>query len=545
MVIASLQTLPNFKGTIIVMPKTPYDLAAVSDLKDGEMKELEADGKKILLARVDGRFHATSAQCPHYGASLAEGVLCGDRVVCPWHKSVFRVTDGELLEPPALDSLTRYDVFVNEGRVFLRWPDTESVLRTTPAAKDNDSRCFVLAGAGAASVAAAENLRGLGFGGRLMVLTGEEELPYDRTKLSKEFLSGNAGIEELPLRPPDFWEQHHIERVTKRVSEVKTAEHQVVLSDGSLLGYDRLLVATGSTPRSFEVPGADLGNIFTLRSQADAQKIWEAAQPGVRTVVVGGSFIALEVASCFGIRKLSVTVVVPEKAPFAKQLGPEVGRIIQKWHEDHGVVFQLESEVERFEGTGVVRHVALKSGQEIAADLVVLGTGVQPATGFAGSLRQREDGGILADGYLRAADDVYVAGDLTVFPETYSGLPARIEHWRVAEQHGRTAAGNMLGQEKPFDGVPFFWTNHFGTRFDYIGHAEEWDDLILQQGEESPTFIAFYVICGRVMAASACHRDREIAALHELMRLRRVPSPDEIRKGVDLIALAQNAGKLN
>ncbi len=527
------------------MAKTAYDVASVSDFKDGEMKELEVDGKKILLARVDGRFYATSAQCPHYGVSLAEGLLCGDRVVCPWHKSVFRVTDGELLEPPALDRLTRYEVVETGGRVFVNLPDTEAHAETTPVGENKNSSCFVLAGAGAASVAAAENLRELGFRGRLVILTGEKEPPYDRTKLSKEFLSGNAGIEELPLRPPDFWEEHAIERVTERVSDVKVAEHQVALSDGSSLGYDRLLLATGSTPRSLDLPGADLGNIFTLRLQADAQGIWEAAQPGVRTVVIGGSFIGLEVASCFAIRKLPVTVIVPEETPFAKQLGPEVGRIIQKWHESHGVTFQLKSEVDRFEGVGVVRHVVLKSGQEIAADLVVVGTGVRPATGFAGSLRRREDGGILADSSLCAAEDVFVAGDLAVFPETYSGLSARIEHWRVAEQHGRTAAANMLRHERPFEGVPFFWTNHFGTRFDYIGHAEEWDDLILQEGEEFPTFIAFFVNRGRVMAAAACHRDLEIAALHELMRLRRVPSPNEIRSGVDLIGLVQSAAHLH
>lgn len=286
-----------------------------------------------------------------------------------------------------------------------------------------------------------------------------------------------------------------------------------------------------------KAPGQDLGNIFTLRSEADAQTILEGSQPGVRTVVIGGSFIAMEAASCFALRKLPVTAVVQEDVPFAKQLGPEVGRILQKWHENHGILFRLRSEVERFEGMRIVRYVVLKSGERIPADVVVIGAGVRPATDFAGNLPKRDDGGILADSHLRAAEDVYVAGDLAVFPEVYSGLTARIEHWRVAEQQGRAAAGNMLGRGKPFESVPFFWTNHFGTRFDYIGHADEWDEVILQEGKESPAFLAFYIKQGRVVAASACRHDREIAALHELLRLRRVPPLDEIRRGVDLLAL--------
>ena len=524
------------------MPTSSHDVAAVSDLQDGEMKEVDVDGTKILLARVDGRFFATSAHCPHYGVSLAEGFLCGDRVICPWHKSVFRVTDGELLDPPALDDLTRYEVSVSGGRVSVTLPDAQQSPQQS-SANEKDDRCFVLAGAGAAGVAAAETLRKLGFAGRVVMLSGEAELPYDRTKLSKEILSGNAGVEALPLRPPEFWQQHQVERIAKQVTDIQPAEHQVTLSDKSSLSYDRLLLATGSAPRRLNLPGSDLGNIFTLRSQADAQKIWEIAQPGVRAVIIGGSFIGLEVASCFALRKLPVTVIVPEKAPFVKQLGKEVGRIIQKWHEGHGVVFELESKTKRFEGTGVVRRVVLESGQEIAADVVVIGSGVQPATGFAASLLKREDEGILADSFLKAADDIFVAGDLAVFPESYSGLSTRIEHWRLAQQHGRSAAKNMLGQSESFAGVPYFWTNHFGTRFDYAGHAEEWDEVILEEGEPSPTFIAFYVKDNRVLAASACHRDLEIAASLELMRLHRMPSGDQIRQGVDLIELAKKTAR--
>ena len=218
-----------------------------------------------------------------------------------------------------------------------------------------------------------------------------------------------------------------------------------------------------------------------------------------------------------------------------------MGRILQQWHESHGVEFRLQAQVQRFEGTGMVQKVVLKSGEQIPADVVIVGLGVQPATGYASSLPQQKDGGILADAFLHASHDIYVAGDIAVFPEQYSGQTTRIEHWRVAEQHGRAAAENMLGPQQPFAGVPYFWTNHFGTRFDYVGHADKWDEIILQEGDEPPTFIAFYIADGQIKAAAACHRDNEIAALHELMQLGKVPTPAEIRNGADLIALAQRA----
>ena len=524
------------------MQSRQFDVGAAKELENGEMKEVEAEGRKILLARVDGKLYATSGECPHYGASLAEGLLCGARVVCPWHKAVFCVTNGELLEPPAREGLEHYEVAVKEGRVLIQLGATKA--KATPEKQGEDARCFVLAGAGGACAAAAEHLRRLDFSGRVVMLSGETEAPYDRTKLSKEFLSGNAAEGALALRETEYWENHRIEVVRRQVQEVKTVAHQVVLSDGSSLGYDRLLLATGSEAQKLEVAGSELGNVFTLRSEADAKRILAATTPGVRAVIVGGSFIGMEVASCFAIRQIPVTVIVKEDVPFRKQLGAEVGRIFQRWHESHGVVFRLQAEVERLTGMGVVRGVVLKSGEEMPADVVVAGMGVQPATGFAGDFSRREDGGIVVDERLGAAQDVYAAGDIAVFPESYSTDTARIEHWRIAEQQGRTAAENMLGRKEAFAGVPYFWTNHFGTRFDYVGHAKDWDEVILKEGDKFPTFLAFYVSGRRVVAASACQRDREMAAFHELMRMRQVPTLKQLSEGADLVALAEKAGAM-
>ncbi len=508
-------------------------VAKASALADGQMMEVEQGEQKILLARVDGIIYAVEGKCPHYGASLAEGVLCGDRVVCPWHKACFRVTDGALLEPPALDALRQYQVSVEDDRIYIAPQEAERAAKKTAV---TDKQHCVILGAGAAGVAAAEALRDNGFAGRITLITAESDAPCDRTKLSKEFLSGNATADELPLHPESFYEERTIERLHKNATAVEVSQHRVTFEDGAQLVSDSLLLATGSRPRRLQVPGSDLGNVFVLRSERDAETILANSQPGVRAVIVGGSFIALEAASCFGIRKIPTTVVMPENVPFEKKLGAEVGRAFLNFHQAHGIEFRLQAEIDRFEGTGIVREVLLRSGERLPADVVVIGVGVQPATEMFLDLPKRADGGIVVDRFLRAAPGVYAAGDIAVFPENITGVQARIEHWRVAEQQGRVAGANMAGGEQPYEGVPYFWTNHFGTRFDYVGHAEKWQETIIQGDLKKPEFIAFYVVDGEIKAAAACQRDREIAALHELMRLRQVPTPEAIRRGVDLVA---------
>ena len=512
------------------MSSIEYVVSQVGDLRNGQMKEVTAGETKILLSRIAGVFYAVGAMCPHYETSLAEGVLCGDRVVCPWHKSVFRVTDGALLDPPALDALPRYQVAVAGSDVVVTLPARNGSAAKTQA--EADDRHFGIVGAGAAGVAAACALREFGFKGRVSLISQESEPPYDRTKLSKEFLSGNAGPDQLPLRAPEFFEAQKIERVTKRVQDVLAGESSLAFADGTRMQCNALLVAPGSKAKRLPIPGADLGGVFTLRTQADAEAILSAAQPGVRTVVIGGSFIALEVASCFGLRKMPAIVVVPDEAPFANKFGLEVGKIFQAWHEAHGIEFRTTAKVASFAGTGVVREVVLESGERLPADLVIVGVGVAPATEVVKGVEKQDDGGIVVDEFLRAGGAVYVAGDSAVVNGT------RIEHWRVAEQHGRTVAANLLGREEAYTGVPYFWTNHFGSRFDYLGHAEEWEETVLQRGDESkPEFISFYLKDGKVAAAVACKRDREIAALHELLRLKRAPTSEQVRAGVDLVLL--------
>ncbi|MBV9302923.1 MAG: FAD-dependent oxidoreductase [Acidobacteriaceae bacterium] len=527
------------------MPANEHSVGRTGDLEDGQMKEVVVGDTKVLLARVNGEYYALGAECPHWGAPLAEGLLCGERLICPWHKSCFRVSDGALLEPPALDGLPRYSVRVENGTIFVSVPDSApEPPKPSGRLKSSDSRRMVILGAGAAGLVAAEALRFAGYEGRIEMISHEGELPYDRPKLSKGYLSGQAKGEELPLRPRDFYEEYGIEHVVRRVTEVDVAQRQILFDDGPPVTYTALLLATGGRPRTLDCPGANLRNIFLLRSEADADHILSAASEGTRAVVVGGSFIGMEAVSCFAARKIPVTVVVKENVPFANQFGPEVGHAFRVLAERNDVEFRLNSEVERFDGAGAIREVMLRSGERLSADIVVIGVGVRPATEFIRGVQTREDGGIVVDQYLRAAPDVYAAGDIAVFPEQRSLRPIRIEHWRVAEQQGRVAAGNMLGRAKPFEAVPYFWTEQFGTPFEYLGHAEDWDDFIIQGDVNKPEFLGFYVKDGRVAAAVASGRDRDMAALHELMRLNRVPAVEEIRREVDLVKLAQESARV-
>jgi NADPH-dependent 2,4-dienoyl-CoA reductase/sulfur reductase-like enzyme/nitrite reductase/ring-hydroxylating ferredoxin subunit len=518
-----------------------FTLASVSDLMDGEMKEVSADGTRVLLARVEGEFHAVGATCPHYGAPLAEGALSGTRVVCPWHHACFDVTTGGLEEPPALDALPRYEVRVEGGRVFARVPEAADD-RVTPrmSRRDpSDARLFVILGAGAAGYAAAQTLREDGFRGRVVVVTREDRAPYDRPNLSKDYLAGKAEPEWMPLRAEEFYKEHDIELLLGReVTRVDAAAKTVTFEGGDTLAYDALLVATGGAARRLNIPGSDLKNICLLRGFADADSVVETAARSSRVVVVGASFIGMEAAASLRARGLDVTVVAPSREPFESTLGPEVGALFRRVHEERGVKFKLGSIVYRFEGAHAVEAVTLESGERIDADMVLAGVGVHPATGFLEGVNLHADGGVLVDAHMRAAVGLYAAGDIACFPDPRTGERVRIEHWRTAQQQGRVAAHNMAGRPNTFDGVPFFWTRQFDTGLLYVGHASRWDEIIYTGDVAAQDFLAFYVRGGRAVAVAGVNRDRDMAALEELFRLNLMPGAGELRsRAMDFAAL--------
>lgn len=529
-------------------------VAAVSDLADGEMKHVKVNDCDVLLARVAGEFHAVTAFCTHFGAPLETGVLDGCRVVCPWHHAVFDVTTGALEGPPALDALQRFPVRVENGEVLVRIPEGTGThgakgsggegggIRPVMESREaSDDRTFAILGAGAAAQAAAEELRHQGFGGKILMITPEEQGPYDRTSLSKGYLAGNTPDEMLPLRDGDFYNRLGI---TLRTGTTVTGLHAntktLTLSDGMTLSYDCALAATGAAARRLPVEGADLDGVFVLRSWADAKRIvrhlGSASRGGaLRAVVVGASFIGMEAASNLIDRGLEVTVVGLENRPFQTVLGAEVGRVFQDAAEEKGVTFRLGHGVQ-----GIARHenglrVTINEGEALEADVVVMGVGVEPATEYAeGAPFRRDDGGLLTDECLRVTDGLFAAGDIAAYPAARLGEVVRIEHWRLAQQHGRAAARNMLGAGRAFREPPFFWTGQFGVNLRYVGHVENWDDIIFNGSFDDGNLLAYYVKDDAIRALAAIGRDKDAAAFHRLLLKGDVPTPEEARRGIDL-----------
>jgi NADPH-dependent 2,4-dienoyl-CoA reductase/sulfur reductase-like enzyme/nitrite reductase/ring-hydroxylating ferredoxin subunit len=494
------------------------------------MMVVVADGKKTLLVRAGGRFYATAARCPHWGAPLADGLLHGPRVLCPWHKSIFDVRDGALLEPPALDGLRAFRVRVDGDDVYV---DRDAAPEdAAPAAGESaaDGRLFAVVGGGAAAAAGAEALREAGFGGRIVMISAEDRWPYDRPNLSKDFLTGELEAKWLPLRAASFYEEHGIERLHARVSELDVRTRAVMMENGQTLLPDAVLIASGARPRRLNVPGVDLDGVCMLRSWDDAETLAAAAQTARRAVVIGASFIGMEVAAALVTRGLEVTVVGIEAVPFERILGAAVGAVVQAAHEARGTRFALGRGVSQLAGEARVESVVLDDGTVLEADLVVVGAGVEPVTDFVRGADVDRDGGLSVDEQLRLAQGVWAAGDVARYRDPHSGSDVRIEHWRLAEQHGRAAARSMVGRAAPFTGVPFFWTQHFDLRIGYAGAGQGWEDVVVCGDLAAREFTAFYVAGEQVLAAAGT-QDDELGAFMELVRLGAVPAAAELRGG--------------
>lgn len=501
----------------MTMPQE-HEVMALADLPADGLHAVDVAGTVILLTRDGETVHAVGGTCPHAGGPLAEGVRSGNRVICPWHKATFCLKTGALTEPPALDPLPRYQVRVSAGQVLVTLPAMPAE-EPQPAP---DKRCFVIVGAGAAGATAAQTLREIGFSGRIVMLDIANRVPYDRTILSKYALSGKSGAEKSPLQTQSFYHANRIERCTAEVTQLDPSNRQITCADGTRLTYDQALLATGGIPRRPSIPGAE--RAFLLRSRADADAILAKAERSERAVILGASFIGMEVAASLRERGLEVTVVGSEPAPFEKQLGGQIGRAFVRLHERHGVMFRLGRKITSFRPDGVT----LDSGERLQAELAVIGAGITPATAFASMLPRNEDGSLSVDATLRVAEALYAAGDIARFPLRGSGPPLRVEHWRVAEQHGRVAARNMAGGSIRYEAVPVFWTIQYLKRLDYIGHAASWDDIVVHGSLEEPAFLVYYVKDGKVLAAAGFDRDRDTAALIELFTQRRHWTPQEL-----------------
>lgn len=461
----------------------------------------------VLVARSGGRCYAVGAKCTHYGGPLAEGLIVDGTIRCPWHHAAFRLGTAEVDRPPALDDLSRWDVEERDGQVRVTGraaPNAGKRASVNASAPGS----VVIIGAGAASVAAADTLRREGYEGRITIVDGDRDAPVDRPNLSKDYLAGSAPEEWVSLRSPEFFRDRGIDlRLGRRASALDVANRRVTLDDGTQLPFGALLLATGASPVQLSVPTSDRLPLRTLRSLADSRAIINdavRAGPGARAVVIGASFIGLEVAASLRARNLEVHVVAPEARPLERILGTELSRLVQRTHEQHGVIFHLGRKPTAIEGDDII----LDSGERLAARVAVAGVGVRPNVELAQGAGLPLDRGVLVNEYLEtSASGVFAAGDVARWPDARSGAPLRIEHWVVAERQGQTAARNMLGAREPFTAVPFFWSAHYDLTLNYVGHAESWDAIEIDGDLESRDAAVSFRADGRTLAMVTVGRD--------------------------------------
>ncbi|CUH23731.1 Ferredoxin--NAD(P)(+) reductase fdr [Jannaschia seosinensis] len=500
-----------------------YDVAALSDIPEATPHAAQAGERTILLIRRGGDVTALTHECPHLGLPLSKGALDGDRVICAFHHACFDTATGRQMQPPGHGDLQRFDVEIRDGRVLVDLPD-DAPAHVVPdhTRQKIDTRRVVLIGAGAAAEACALRLREAGFEGAVEMISPEERAPYDRTMLSKGVLARGTDPASLTTTDADGLAARDITPIKGTVAAVEPG--RVTLADGTIRPYDALLVAPGGAPNRPDLPGGDLPGVHLLRSAASAAGLSAAADAAKRAVLIGGGFIGMEAALSLTKRGLDVTLIVQEDLPLSKVVGERVARAILAEHKAAGVDIRTGASVEAFTGEGHVAAVRLKDGTEIETDLVLLAIGVTPVTGDIAGLAAGEDGGVAVgpDLGVPGLDSVFVAGDCARAPTPFG--PARIEHWRVARQHGIRAADAMmdhLGIARPEPAevepdIPFFWTA-LARQYRYLGHAEGWDDVLFDGDPAEGPFLARYVKDGRVMAAVTAGKDHDLARLHHQM----------------------------
>jgi apoptosis-inducing factor 3 len=476
---------------------------AFSDLANGGMLAGHADGEPVLLARRGEEVFAIGAVCSHYGGPLAEGLVVGDTVRCPWHHACFSLRTGEALRAPALNPVPCFRVERRGGTVYV----LEKLERAAPRALTSPAlpRSVVIVGGGAAGNAAAETLRNEGYRGGITMVSADGSDPYDRPNLSKGFLAGSAEEDWIPLRSPDFYKKNDIDlKLATSVTALDPPRRKLRLADSGELTYDALLLATGAEPLRIHIPGGDLAHVHYLRTLADSRAIIAKAQASKRAVVLGASFIGLEVAASLRARNIKVAIVAPETIPMERILGADAGNFLRQLHEEHGVKFHLGTTAASISAQSVI----LRNDETLDADLVVAGVGVRPSIELAEQAGLSINRGVAVNEYLEtSAPGIFAAGDIARWPDRLTGESIRVEHFIVAERQGQTAARNILGARERFDAIPFFWTEQYDLQIAYLGHAERWDKAEIEGSLAARDCAISFFRGGKKLAVATIGRD--------------------------------------
>ncbi|KAF4795108.1 Apoptosis-inducing factor 3 [Turdus rufiventris] len=570
----------------------------VKDLENGQMREVDLGCGKALLIKESGEFHAVGHKCPHYGAPLVKGVLSKGRVRCPWHGACFNIGTGDIEDFPGLDSLPRFQVKIEKEKVYIRASKQalQTQRRTKVMAKcislsnyNLSSTNVLIIGAGAAGLVCAETLRQEGFSDRIVMCTMDRHLPYDRPKLSK---SMDSHPEQITLRPKDFFCTYDIEVLTEmQVAAVDVKSKIAVFKDGFKMEYNKLLIATGNTPKTLSCKGKEMENVFNIRTPEDANRVVKLAT-SKNVVIVGASFLGMEVAAYLAERAHSVSLVELEHVPFKKFFGERVGRAVMKMFENNRVKFYMQTEVSELrEQEGKLKEVVLKSGKVLRADVCVVGVGAVPATGFLKQsginidskgfivvnkgqelnpmtlvvafhltifcemLRFWEHyqeclGPSWASGGVQTPDldalalscsgvmmqtnipGVFAAGDAVTFPLALrNNKKVNVPHWQMAHMHGRIAALNMLAHGTEISTVPYLWTAMFGKSIRYAGHGEGFDDVVIQGDLDELKFVAFYTKSDEVVAVASMNYDPIVSKVAEVLAAGRTIRKRDVETG--------------
>ncbi|XP_073169051.1 apoptosis-inducing factor 3 isoform X3 [Lepidochelys kempii] len=505
----------------------------VKDLENGQMREVDLGCGKALLIKENGDYYAMGHKCPHYGAPLVKGVLSKGRVRCPWHGACFSIGTGDIEDFPGLDSLPKFQVKIEKEKVYIR-ASKQALLtqrRTKVMAKcislsnyNISSTNVLIIGAGAAGLVCAETLRQEGFSDRIVMCTMDRHLPYDRPKLSK---SMDSHLDQITLRPKEFFRTNDIEVLTEtQVAAVDTKNKTAVFKDGFKMDYNKLLIATGNTPKALSCKGKEVENVFNIRTPEDANRVVKLAS-SKNAVIVGASFLGMEVAAYLTEKAHSVSVVELEEVPFMKFFGEKVGQALMKMFENNRVKFYMQTEVSELrEQEGKLKEVVLKSGKVLRADVCVIGIGASPATGFLkqSGINMDSKGFIVVNKMMQTnIPGVFAAGDAVMFPLALrNNKKVNIPHWQMAHMHGRIAALNMLAHGMEINTVPYLWTAVFGKSIRYAGHGEGFDDVVFQGDLDELKFVAFYTKNEEVIAVASMNYDPIVSKVAEVMASGRV-----------------------